>query len=83
MTGTTYRELFEESLDDWIGKGSGIGAVFDLIHHNRDVWLHLFVQWLREQSFPCGRCGKSFGVEKLDDLEGWEGVVCPECRRIS
>ncbi len=80
---TTYRELFEESLDDWIGKGSGIGFVFELIHKDRDVWLYLFLRWLREQSFVCEKCGERFAVEDLDDLDGLLGVVCPPCRRIS
>lgn len=81
MATSTYRQLFEESLDDWIGRGSGMGDVLELVHKDRDVWLFLFVRWLRGRLFSCQRCGEEFLAEELEDVEG--SIVCPSCRRIS
>jgi hypothetical protein len=80
----TYKELFNESLEESISAGGDVGTIVTLVnaYQNHDVIAHhfAFMDWINDESFTCTLYGKAFKVAR-DEVEESDYVVCPKCRR--
>jgi hypothetical protein len=84
MRNVTYRELFEESLEESISGGGDVGSIVTLVnaYQNQDIMARhfAFTDWLDRESFSCTLCRKVFQVA-ANEVEEGQYVFCPKCRR--
>jgi hypothetical protein len=84
MRNVTYKELFDESLEENISAGGDVGSIVTLVnaYQNHDATARHFVfnDWLDRESLTCSLCAKFFKVA-TNEVEENQYVLCPKCRR--
>jgi hypothetical protein len=86
MRNVTYKELFNESLEESISSGGDVGTVVTLVnaYQNYDPTARhfAFTDWLDRESFTCSLCGKVF-KSAATEVEEDQYVLCPKCGRAN
>ena len=84
MRNVTYKELFDESLEESISSGGDVGSIVTLVNAYQKFDLtarhFAFTDWLDKESFTCTLCGKVF-KSAANEVEEDQYVLCPKCRR--
>lgn len=82
MSETTYRELFQASLEGSIGaygEFSRVVALVNIYQGSDPVARHYaFEEWVEDASFLCRRCEEEFTPD-ADGLEEDAAVLCERC----
>lgn len=82
MSEATYRELFQESLEESIAAYGELSQVVTLVNIYRGsdpiARHYAFEDWIDGASFACDRCGKSFTPD-AGEVEEDDSVVCGRC----
>src|SRR5947207_1799804 len=83
-TPSTYRELFQESLEEQIAAGGDVSRMVTLVNvyqrADQTARHFAFREWLDSASLACGRCGTSF-ESAPEDLQEDDDVLCVWCRK--
>jgi hypothetical protein len=86
-TRTTYRERFEQSLEEDIAAGGDVSRMVTLvnIYQGADSTARHFAfrEWLDAASLSCGRCAIASTLMKTEDIEEDDEVLCDWCRKGS
>lgn len=84
MGETTYRELFQEALEESIatyGELSRVVTLVNVYQGTDPIARHYaFGDWIDGASFSCGLCGRTFTPEP-DEVEEDAAVLCEGCTK--
>ncbi len=84
MAATTYRDLFQQALEESIGAYGELSRVVTLVkvYQGSDpiARQYAFDDWVEGTSFRCGLCGRAF-TPHPDEVEEYAAVFCERCTK--
>ena len=82
MASVTYREIFNQALEEWIAAGGDVARTVTLVnvYQGSDPTARHFAfrDWLGTTRVPCSRCGFGFQPDPEEADEAGE-VLCVWC----
>lgn len=82
MTLSTYQELFQAKLEEWIADGGDPSRMVTLVnmYQRSDPIARqiCFREWAAEDPFACSRCGHPF-VPDYGEVEEDDYILCRRC----
>jgi hypothetical protein len=83
--GATYRERFQESLEEQIAAGGDVSRMVTLvnIYQGADSTARHFAfrEWLDSASLSCSRCAIAAKLMRTEDIQEDDDVLCDWCRK--
>jgi hypothetical protein len=75
---STFGELYNEKLDEWLATTNGTVVAADLLRHNHRARGIAFERWATPGPWTCSACDKEFWAGNVVTED--DSVLCDHCR---